>query len=260
MTCVRRLYVFLVGYEILPKTVSTRGRGDRFILSEPVCAYLIETDRGLVLFDAGINTEYLRHPILRERYFPSDIWLAPSIVLPEHELLPQLAAIGVAPADIGDVVLSHTHCDHVGNLKEFRHARWHIQRAEYDYAMGDHGNYAVFNDDFRFPDAKWVIHDGDWSLMPGIEAVLTAGHMPGHQSLLVTLPQGGLKILVVDAGDLAENFAEEIIPGECLGGDDAALASIRRLKAIAAERSGELVLFHDAAYVHGMKLAPEFYD
>ncbi len=55
MTSVRRLYVLLCGFEILPKTVSTRGLGGRFILSEPVCVYLLDTDRGWVLLDAGLN-------------------------------------------------------------------------------------------------------------------------------------------------------------------------------------------------------------
>ncbi len=259
LTEVTRLYVFLCGYEVLPRSVSTRGLGASFILASPVCCYLMATKTGYVLFDAGINTDYLATPELRERYFPPALWPAPSIVLPEHDLLPQLAKLGIASADIGDVILSHTHCDHTDNLKHFRHARLHIQRREHEYAFGPHGNYAVFNEDFDFPDADWHIHDGDWTLMPGIEAILTIGHMPGHQSLVVTLPEGGAKILAVDAGDLAENFANEILPGECLGGDEEALASIRKLKAITAARGGELVLFHDARYVEAMRLAPDFY-
>ena len=31
-TSIRRLFVLLCGFEILPKTISTRGRGGRFIL------------------------------------------------------------------------------------------------------------------------------------------------------------------------------------------------------------------------------------
>ncbi len=54
-TAVKRLHILLCGFEILPKTVSTRGRGGRFILSEPVCAYLLDTDSGWVLLDAGLN-------------------------------------------------------------------------------------------------------------------------------------------------------------------------------------------------------------
>ncbi len=53
MTQAKKLYVLLCGYEILPKTVSTKNRGGRFIMAEPICAYLIETSQGFVLFDTA---------------------------------------------------------------------------------------------------------------------------------------------------------------------------------------------------------------
>lgn len=46
MTQARRLYVLLCGFEVLPKSVSTRGQGARFIVAEPICAYLIQTTEG----------------------------------------------------------------------------------------------------------------------------------------------------------------------------------------------------------------------
>ena len=259
MTLARKITVLLLGYEVIPKTVSTRDRGARFVMAEPICAYLIETEHGLVLFDTGVNVDNIRDPVRRESLFMSRGWLAPPIVLPEHDFLAQLAAIGVSPADIGDVVLSHVHCDHTGNLKHLRHARIWIQRLEHEFAFSDHNSPAVFNDDFDFPDMQWQIADGDWQLMPGIEGIFTRGHMPGHQSLVVTLPKGGVKVLTADAGDLWENFEDEVIPGESCD-DVAALASIRKLKAIARERAGELILLHDPVRVQALRLAPEFYD
>ncbi|MDR6755127.1 N-acyl homoserine lactone hydrolase [Mycoplana sp. BE70] len=259
MTLVSKITVLLLGYEIIPKTVSTRDRGARFVMSEPICAYLIETERGFVLFDTGVNVDNIRDPVRRESLFMSRGWLAPPIVLPEHDFLAQLSAVGVSPAAISDVVLSHVHCDHTGNLKHLRHARIWIQRLEHEFAFSNHGNLAVFNDDFDFPDMKWQIVDGDWELMPGIEGVYTRGHMPGHQSLVVTLPKGGVKVLTADAGDLWENFEDEVLPGESCD-DVAALASIRKLKAIAEARSAELILLHDPVRVQTLRLAPEFYD
>ncbi|MCG8547174.1 MAG: N-acyl homoserine lactonase family protein [Alphaproteobacteria bacterium] len=259
MTEVSRLYIFLCGFEILPKTVSTRGRGARFIMSEPVCAYLIETANELLLFDTGINSDNIRDPARRARYYPEDVFLRTPVVLPEHELLPQLEAVGVAPKDIGHVILSHSHCDHTGNLEAFRHAKVSIQKLEYDHAFGDNGDAAVFRSDFDFPDMDWHIVDGDWSVLPGVRALLTRGHKPGHQSLVVDLPKCGTKILAADVGDLAENFEQEILPGESVD-DAAALASIRKLKRVAAETGGEIVLFHDPDYIQRVRLAPAFYD
>lgn len=257
MTSVSKLFVLLCGYEIIPKTMSTRGRGEDFVLAAPVCTYVMETEQGWVLFDTGINTDNLTDPVRVYDRFTRHGWFCPPIVLPQHEPLAQLARIGLAPADIAHVILSHTHCDHTGNLKHFRHAPVWIQRLEHDYAFGQHGNYAVFNDDFDFPDIDWRVVDGDWQMMPGLRGILTRGHMPGHQSLIVDLP-GGTKVLTADAGDLMENFDDEVLPGESCD-DAAALASIRRLKAIATETDGEMILLHDPVAVQRVRLAPDFY-
>jgi len=54
----------------LPKTISTRDRGDRFILAEPFCAYLLHTRRGLVLIDTVLIPPYANDPDLRQEHFP----------------------------------------------------------------------------------------------------------------------------------------------------------------------------------------------
>ncbi|CAF3373117.1 unnamed protein product [Rotaria sp. Silwood1] len=54
-TSVRRLYVLLCGFEILPKTVSTRNLGAHIIMSEPISAYLLDTTEGWILVDSGID-------------------------------------------------------------------------------------------------------------------------------------------------------------------------------------------------------------
>lgn len=259
MTDVRRLYILLCGYEILPKSVSVRGAPSSLLMCEPVCAYLLETARGWVLFDAGIDSARLKDPVQRERFLTAPGSVSAPIVLPEHELLPQLARLGVAPEDVHAVIISHTHYDHTGHVKHFTRAALYMQRREYDLAMGAHGNPAVFDDDLRLPGREWRLVDGDWELMPGVRGILTAGHMPGHQSLLVELPRGGTKILVADAGDLRENFEQEVAPGEC---PDPAqgIASIRKLKALRDATGGDLVLFHDPNDVHPRPRAPDFYE
>jgi glyoxylase-like metal-dependent hydrolase (beta-lactamase superfamily II) len=67
-----------------------------------------------------------------------------------------LAKVGFAPEDIEDVILTHLHFDHAGNLDRFPNATFHVQRAEYEgwkevyehagRAWHRHGNVAAIID------------------------------------------------------------------------------------------------------------------
>ena len=56
VTSVRRLFVLLCGFEFLPKSISTRDMGRRFIMSEPISAYLLDTESGWILLDTGFRS------------------------------------------------------------------------------------------------------------------------------------------------------------------------------------------------------------
>ncbi|MFT4247876.1 MAG: N-acyl homoserine lactonase family protein [Pseudomonas sp.] len=254
---VRRLFVLLCGFEILPKSLSTRGRGQRFILSEPVCAYLLDTRRGWVLLDAGLNPDNLDDPARRRRWFEAR-GMTPPVVRQAHRMETQLAQIGVGFEDIGLVILSHLHYDHTGYLGRLRHARICVQRSEYQAAFDAPGMGHII-DDYRDPGLKWELREGDWQAMPGLELLDTRGHTAGHQSALVTLARTGPVLLPFDAGDLAENFDEDVLPGECCD-EAAALAAIQRLKRIQRERDALMLLLHDPVAIQRMRLAPECYD
>lgn len=256
-TEVRRLFVMLCGFEILPKSVSTRGRGQRFIMSEPVCSYLLDTDRGWVLLDAGINPAHIENPDRRQSLFE---WngMAPPVIREAHRMETQLAALGLGFKDIGHVILSHLHYDHCGYLPHLTHARISVQRREYEVARGT-PDLGYIADDFTCPGLQWDFRDGDWEAMPGLRLLDTHGHTAGHQSALVSLPNSGNIILPFDAGDLAENFAEDIIPGSTCD-DAAALAAIHRLKQLQADTGAMMLLFHDPVAIQQTRLAPDCYD
>ena len=82
--------MLLCGFEILPKTVSTRGRGVRFILSEPVCVYLLDTASGWVLLDAGMNPDNGRDRLRMQEKFWQFGMTAP-VIRDDHLLDRQLA-------------------------------------------------------------------------------------------------------------------------------------------------------------------------
>ena len=257
-TSVRRVYVLLCGFEILPKTISTRKLGGRFILSEPVCSYLLDTDEGWVLLDAGMNPADGRDPARMDEKFRR-FGLTPPVIRDDHLLDRQFAQLGVRFEDVRHVILSHLHYDHCGCLLQFTHARVSVQRKEYEQAFADKAGFAYFRDEFDDPRVRWELRDGDWQAMPGLRLLDTRGHTNGHQSALIDLPSGGTLVLPFDAGDLQENFDQEILPGETCD-DEAALRAIRRLKALMAEPAATTLLFHDPVAIQAMKLCPEFYE
>ena len=256
-TSVRRLFVLLCGFEILPKTVSTRDSGGRFILSEPVCAYLLDTDSGWILLDTGFNADNGRdRERMRTRFW--DAGMTAPVIRRDHLLEPQLAEIGVALRDIGWVILSHLHYDHCGNLPLLAHARISVQRREYEHAFRAHASRGYFRDEYDDPRLAWDLRDGDWEAQPGLRLIDTCGHTPGHQSAVITLPRTGTVVLPFDAGDLLENFDKEVLPGESCD-DAAALLAIRRIKAITTEERALLLLFHDPAEIQRIRLSPLCY-
>src|SRR5882757_2808504 len=257
-TEIKRLYVLLCGYEVLPKTISTRNNGDRFILAEPVCAYLLETTEHVILLDTGIDPGYANDPSLRQEHFLNHGW-SPPVVRPCHLLEGQLAAIGIAIDDIDHVILSHLHFDHCARLDRFPKAKISVQRKEYDWAFSAAPGPGYLPRDYDHRSLNWNLVDGDWRPLPGLDLLDTRGHTEGHQSAVVHLPSGRTILLPFDAGDLAENFDGPVLPGQACD-DEAALGSILRLKRVQTRLNAEMLLFHDPNAIQHIDLAPAFYD
>ncbi|CAF1414963.1 unnamed protein product [Adineta ricciae] len=262
ITSIRRLYVLLCGFEIIPKTISTKNLGGNIIMSEPISAYLLDTTAGWILIDSGIDETRIDDPDLAKTYFLDRGWKPLPVVLPMHRLTYQLSLIGVEPQMIKSIILTHTHADHTGNLKHFPNAKIYIQRQEYAYAFQSQETIgsAWFRDDYdNRPETDWYLVDGDMNILPGLDLISTRGHTPGHQSVCVRLPSGMIAILTGDAGDLLENYEKEILPGETVD-DQAALESIRRLNQLASLPNSHLFIGHDPILIQKLKIVPDYYD
>jgi len=241
-----------LGWEDLPKSVSVEGAPPDERLREPVPGVLLECDGGWLLLDTGFNTALITDPALRRRFHGNPL-VRPVLPGPGEPLAEALAAAGVDMADIKAVAVSHLHYDHAGGLKHFAgRVPVHIQRAELGYGMsappGPEGN-GIFRVDFDDPRIDWRLADGEAEIAPGVTAVLTAGHTPGHQSFVVSLDAsagGGGFVFAFDAADLTENFDREVAVGGRIGaGPEVSVAQIRKLKRIAADRGYRLVPGHD---------------
>ena len=68
----------------------------------------------------------------------------------------------------------------------------HAQRRELEYGLSNHPEperNAIVRVDFDDPNIDWRLADGEAEVAPGITAVPTYGHTPGHQSFVVDLDE-----------------------------------------------------------------------
>jgi glyoxylase-like metal-dependent hydrolase (beta-lactamase superfamily II) len=132
---------------------------------------------------------------------PAESW-AP---VPGH-LPAELEAAGIAPGEVTAIVLTHLHTDHIGwampATTPFPQARVVVQRADVA-AFG-----TLRGEDLLADRDRLDIIDGDAELSPGVRAIATPGHTPGHQSVLV---QAGDESILV-TGDLLVHAVQLLHP------------------------------------------------
>ncbi|SDH83163.1 N-acyl homoserine lactonase family protein [Pseudomonas panipatensis] len=260
MTQVTRLWPLLTATHRYDKSISTWQRGHGVRIEAPILAYLIETRQGRILYDVGCDYSKLHDPARRARWYDPQAFPMGAPEMTEEQRLPaHFARLGLSPADIDLVFLGHLHFDHAGGLCEVCGAEVHVHADELAAARAQ-ADEAYFADDFA-GDYRWKVQRGEYELLPGVRAIETPGHTAGHMSLLIELPKGKPVILAGDAADLQENLDQEIAPGSLWQArEDLAIASIRKLKALAGETGGELWPNHDMAFYQGLKRFPEYHS
>ena len=238
------------------KSLSTRHRGAGVTIEAPILAWLVETSQGRILFDVGCDYRKIADPVACARHYDPDTFAFGAPVMTEEDRLPRhLARLGLTTADVDAVFLSHLHFDHAGGLCDLCDASGgpeiQVQRAELEAARTG-ADPACFADEFDGAPARlwrWKVMHGEYDLLPGVRAVASPGHTAGHMSLWVELPAGSPVVLCGDAADLQENLDDEVAPGLCWQDRvDEAVASIRRLKSLAAAERAELWPNHDMAF------------
>ena len=128
-----------------------------------------------------------------------------------------LKLIGIDAETVEDVVISHMHYDHVGNLDKIPNARFHIQDAEMAFVTGRPMTHKALRHSFVLSEVqemlaavygdRVVFHDGDDDLFPGISLHHIPGHTRGLQSMRVNTARGPV-VLASDAAHYYESLTD----------------------------------------------------
>jgi len=194
--------VYAIRYAHMP-----RRRRDNFLGGDPHDApmpmdffvWLLKSPKRVFLVDTGFNAQTA---LERQR----ELLRCPVEALSE---------LGLKAEDITDVIITHLHYDHAGNLDKLPNARFHIQDAEVEFATGRCVCHAPLRHAYSVDDVvrlvrnvyedRVVFHDGDSALAPGVRLLHIGGHTKGLQSVQVETARGTV-ILASDASHYFENM------------------------------------------------------
>jgi N-acyl homoserine lactone hydrolase len=212
--------------------------------------YLIKHGDTHMLWDTGLPEEDLGLPLTGPGAKGETL---------AKSLKDQLAAIGVAPGQIGIIGISHYHFDHIGQAKHFPQARLLMGKA--DIAV-----LRIPGTARAKPLAHWIGGEGKLEEITGDKDVFgdqaivmldLPGHTPGHHGLLVKLAKAGYVLLSGDVAHFSENYRTDGVP--IFNTDRAqSLASLARFKAIARNLKATVVIQHEADDIGKLPAFPAF--
>jgi glyoxylase-like metal-dependent hydrolase (beta-lactamase superfamily II) len=165
--------------------------------------FLVMHPKGILLFDTGLTDAQVGRPIYENMTGYEGL-------LKTTTLKGELANIGITPAMITYLAISHSHWDHVGNANDYAGSTWLARKAEYDFMFAPSVTAAARKNYAALANAKTQYIEGDHDVFGDGSVVLlsTPGHSPGHQSLYVKLAHTGG---VVISGDLYHYSAERTL-------------------------------------------------
>ncbi|MCB1883785.1 MAG: N-acyl homoserine lactonase family protein [Geminicoccaceae bacterium] len=212
--------------------------------------YLIRHDADYMLWDTGLSADLLGKPIGKEA-------LSPTL---DRTIAAQLADIDVKPEQVTTLGISHYHFDHLGQAALFPKAKLLIGAADLAALKAEP---PPFGADPALM-APWlqgrapleaVAGDGDVFGDGSVTMLSMPGHTPGSHALLVRLPKTGPVLLSGDVVHFEGQFPTGNVPS--FNTDRAqSLASMDRLRRMAANLKAVLVVQHDASDIAKLPAFP----
>lgn len=215
----------------------------------PVPCYLVQTSDGQnILIDTGLPMNFQVPPDRPEMSLGANV-------------VEQLATIGIQPSKINLLICTHFDVDHAGNHGAFPQAQLVVQRQHYEVASSGHQRFAMTRPQWDQPVSRYRLVEGDTELLPGLQLIETSGHVPGHQSVLVHLPNTGPVLLTIDAVAMQDSFTPDRQAAPMDADGAGAIASTRKLLDLVEREHVSLVIFgHDSQQWSTLQKLPGYYD
>lgn len=199
-------YAFAAEYPVGGVVYGAHNKGT---LKLPYGYVLIKGNGRTILVDVGYNyQEYGR--AMADRFGVTN-WHSPEVVLGE---------VGVKPADVDTVLVTHAHFDHFGNISAFRNATVYVQQREmsqwlwamslpkqFSWLVGALDPADVIRGAELAQDGRLVLVDGDReNILPGIDLFAAfETHTFGSQFVRVRSDDTGSWVLAGDLVYVREN-------------------------------------------------------
>ncbi len=257
LTC----HILDTGHCLAHEHILIQGGARKEVACHSIVALLGHPQHGWLLWDAG----YAPHMLTATAHFPYSLYrlATPLRLRPELAAAAQLGRLNLAPGDIGSVLISHFHADHIAGLADFPTSRFVALREAYgsvakirglralrrafvpNLLPRDFAARATLLDAFTGPPLPGLgaTYDyyGDGSLL----LVRLPGHARGQVGMLANTGRGPI-FFVADSCWLAQSVRENRPPSR-IGGliaDNAGemAVTIGGLHAFAAARPDVLIV------------------
>jgi glyoxylase-like metal-dependent hydrolase (beta-lactamase superfamily II) len=194
--------------------------------------YLVKRGDKYLLWDTGFPAA------LKGK--PSDMGQIVASV--DKTIVEQLATLGLKPADIGTVGISHRHGDHSGQARDFPNATLLIGKQDLERSKGAQDPFGAWRGD----NAKVkTMEGGDIDVFGdgSVVALNVPGHTQGHMALLVKLASGPVLL----SGDLYHSGEARTKKGVPPFNTNRAetLASMDRFERLAKNLGARVIIQHE---------------
>jgi glyoxylase-like metal-dependent hydrolase (beta-lactamase superfamily II) len=164
-----------------------------------------------------------------------------------------LRRVGIDAAEVPQLLITHLHYDHIGNLDAFTGAELLVPERELSFWTSDVARYEQFWHHVEAEeiakvaaahrDGRARTYGGETEIAPGVTALELGGHSPGQQIILVDTAAGRL-VLTSDAVHLYEEL-EHARPFGVLADLEEMYLGFETIKRLGAEPGTTVVPGHD---------------